>query len=163
MREVRADRRLEQEFDEVDSLVSDCVINLFQTQALVEDELGRHLRPHGLSLGGFRLAMILRIAGEALTPMEIARRLRVTRGSVTGLLDSLQNRRLVERRPHPQDGRMLLVDLTEDGRRRLDELLPAWFLGEREVFGVLSQAECETLVALLGRVQSPLLARRYRS
>jgi DNA-binding MarR family transcriptional regulator len=160
---VRSDRRLEEEFDEVDSLVSDCVINLFQTQALVEDQLGRHLRPHGLSLGGFRLAMILRIAGEPLTPMEIAKRLRVTRGSVTGLLDSLEGRGVVERRPHPADRRMLLVDLTGDGRRRLDDLLPGWFLGERDIFGVLAPDEQETLLDLLGRIQRPLLDRRYRA
>jgi DNA-binding MarR family transcriptional regulator len=107
--------------------------------------------------------MILRIAGEPLTPMEIARRLRVTRGSVTGLLDSLEGRGVVERRPHPGDRRMLLVDLTADGRRRLDELLPGWFLGERDIFGVLSPAEQKTLLGLLGRIQGPLLARRYRA
>ena len=158
--EIRADRRLEDEFGEVDSLASDVVINLFQAQALVEEQLARHLRPHGLSLGGFRLAMILRIAGEPLSPMDIAARLRVTRGSVTGLLDSLEQRGVVERRAHPRDRRMLLVELTPEGRSRLDALLPAWFLGERRIVEVLSHEEQQTLVELLGRLETRLLELR---
>jgi DNA-binding MarR family transcriptional regulator len=153
---VRADRRLEREFPEVESLASDCVINLFQAQTLVEERLGRHLRPFGLSLGGFRLVMILRIAGEPLTPMEIASRLRVTRGSVTGLLDSLESRGVVARAPHPRDRRSLLVELTEAGAQRLDALLPSWFLGEREIFDTLTPSEQETLIDLLGRLQRRL-------
>ena len=58
---------------------------------------------------------------------------------------------------------MLLVDLTEDGRRRRDELLPGWFRGERAIFEVLSADEGKTLLALLGRIQRPLLEQRYRA
>jgi len=98
---VRSSRQIAAEFPTMDPLASDVVINLIHTASMLADELRRRLRPHGISQTGFRILAILRIAGRPLSPVEIARRLRTTRGTVTGLLDSLEKRDLVRRNPHP--------------------------------------------------------------
>jgi MarR family transcriptional regulator, organic hydroperoxide resistance regulator len=64
-------------------------------------------------------------AGEPLEPSVIAERLVVTTGSMTSLLDNLENRGLVRRRPHPSDRRKLLIDITPEAQTIVDEFLPA--------------------------------------
>lgn len=48
-----------------------------------------------------------------MSPSSIARALELTTGSVTTLLDRLEELGLVERRPAPNDRRSLLIHLTE--------------------------------------------------
>ncbi|MEA2179549.1 MAG: hypothetical protein QOG77_2846 [Solirubrobacteraceae bacterium] len=157
---ARANRSLEHEFPQVDSLASDCVINIWRTHTLLSEELGRTLRPFDLTLTGFRVVMMLRVSGGILTPAEIADRLGSARATVTGVLDSLEKRGLVRRLPHPDDRRRLQVEMTDEARRVLGELLPTYFAEERRTVEGLDAASQETLVELLGRVQAALYARR---
>ncbi len=52
--------------------------------------------------------------------------------SVTGIVGRLTERRLVERRPHPDDGRCALVELTPEGKALLES-------GRRERTAFLAQ------------------------
>jgi DNA-binding MarR family transcriptional regulator len=153
---IRADRSLEREFPEVHSLASDCVINLWRANAMLSEEMGRVLRPYDLTLTGFRVVMMLRVAGGTLTPAEIADRLGSARATVTGVLDSLEKRELVRRLPHPDDRRRLQVEITPQARSLLDELLPTYFEHERVSVAALDEESQETLVQLLGTVQRGL-------
>ncbi len=56
-----------------------------------------------------------------LTPGELAAHERVQRPSMTRCLTSLQSAGLVDRVPHPVDGRQVLVSVTEDARAMLRE------------------------------------------
>jgi DNA-binding MarR family transcriptional regulator len=157
---ARANRSLEQEFPQVDSLASDCVINIWRTHTLLSEELGRTLRPFDLTLTGFRVAMMLRVSGGTLAPAEIADRLGSARATVTGVLDSLEKRGLIRRLPDPDDRRRLQVEMTAEARHLLDDLLPTYFADERQTVDGLDPESQETLVQLLGRVQAALFARR---
>ena len=55
----------------------------------------------------------------ALTPGELAAHEKVQPPSMTRVLAALEERGLVERRPHPTDGRQALVELTTTGRALL--------------------------------------------
>jgi len=153
----RADRALEREFPQADSLASDCVINLWRTHAMISEVMGRLLRPHDLTLTGFRVLMMLRTSPGTTTPAEIADRLGSARATVTGVLDSLEKRGLVRRRPHPDDGRRLQVQISDRARDLLDGLLPAYFTRERETVAALGPERQEQLVQLLGDVQRGLV------
>jgi DNA-binding MarR family transcriptional regulator len=160
---ARADRSLEAEFPQVDSRASDCVINIWRTHTLLSEEMGRVLRPHDLTLTGFRVVMMLRVSGGMLTPAEIADRLGSARATVTGVLDSLEKRDLVRRTPHPDDRRRLQVGMTDAARTLLNDLLPTYFTHERDAVAALPAADQETLVELLGSIQRHLYARRSDS
>jgi DNA-binding MarR family transcriptional regulator len=56
----------------------------------------------------------------ARTPTLIAERTGLTAGSATSLIDRLVSAGLVERRPHPDDRRRVLVDLTAPGRSAIE-------------------------------------------
>jgi MarR family transcriptional regulator, organic hydroperoxide resistance regulator len=156
---LRADRSLEEEFPQVDSLASDCIINLWRTYAMVAEQLGTLLRPHDLTLTGFRVVMMLRVNGM-LMPAQIADRLGSARATVTGVVDSLEKRGLVRRSQHPDDRRRLHVAITDEGRALLETILPGWFTEERDVMAGLDRDEQAQLVELLGALQRELHARR---
>lgn len=54
---------------------------------------------------------------NSLTPGELAAYEKVQPPSMTRVLAALEERGLVARRPHPTDGRQVLVELTEAGRQ----------------------------------------------
>jgi DNA-binding MarR family transcriptional regulator len=56
-----------------------------------------------------------------LTPGELAAYEKVQPPSMTRVLAALEERGLVDRSPHPSDGRQALVELTEAGRNLLDQ------------------------------------------
>jgi DNA-binding MarR family transcriptional regulator len=99
---------------------------------------------------------ILRGAGEPLPPSVVSERLLVTRATVTSLVDSLERRGLVRRGPHPADRRMLLVQLTPEGRAVLEEFMPWLHHTERSWLAGLDEGEKEQLILLLGKVQQAL-------
>jgi len=80
----------------------------------------------------------------------------VTRGTVTGLLDSLEHRGLIERAQHPEDRRMVSVSITERALALLEDLLPGHWANERNMLAGLSEREKNSLVRLLGKVQDGL-------
>lgn len=61
------------------------------------------------------------VAHDELTSSELAERLGVTKQAAGQMVDYLEDRGYVERRPHPRGGRRRLVVLTVRGRQHLDE------------------------------------------
>lgn len=137
-----------------DPPATECVVNLLRTQSLVAAALTRGLRANGLTLASFNVLMILRGAATPLCPYEISERLLVTRGTITGVLDTLEKQRYLRRLPHAADRRMLSIEITEDGVALLDTLLPGHFRNERSMLSCLKAGEKETLINLLGKMQT---------
>jgi DNA-binding MarR family transcriptional regulator len=146
-----------------DKLATECVVNLVRTESLVAAEVNGRLRRFGLTGSTFNVLMILDGAPEPLSPHQLGERLLVTRGTVTGLLDTLQRQGLVRRIPHPGDRRMLLIELTETGRTMLRKTWRTHFPAQTEMMSVLSDPEKEALVRLLGKLQAHLEARAKRA
>jgi DNA-binding MarR family transcriptional regulator len=110
---------------------------------------------------GFDVLATLRRQGApfALTPGALMRSAMVTSGAITQRLDRLEARGLVARGPHPEDGRGVVVTLTEAGRALVDEVLPAHLATEERLLEALSPADRETLAALLRTLDSPAQTR----
>jgi DNA-binding MarR family transcriptional regulator len=75
--------------------------------------------------GAFPVLLALRRVGAPfeLTPTSLTREAYLSSGGMTQLLDRLERRGLVARRPHPTDRRGLLVQLTPEGVRLADDVL----------------------------------------
>ncbi|MBA3631134.1 MAG: MarR family transcriptional regulator [Actinobacteria bacterium] len=153
---LRVEEDYARRYPGADKLATECVVNLLRTQGLVTAELARRFRQHGLTGPGFNVLMILEGAGEPLCPYEIGERQLVTRGTVTGLLDTLQKQGLVRRIPHPKDRRMLLIEITEQALSLLEQVCDDLFPAQAEMMSVLSARDKESLVRLLGKLQTHL-------
>ena len=89
-------------------------------------------------------------AHEGIAQQELARRLLVTQGNVTQLLDKLELRGLIRRCP---DGRLKRLVLTDAGRRLRDSVLPGQERFQVEQFAALTTAEQRTLLRLLSKLE----------
>jgi DNA-binding MarR family transcriptional regulator len=114
------------------------------------------LRHHHLSRAGREALAILDGAGQPLSPTTIAERLIVTTASVTSLLDTLERRGLVERRPDPADRRRLLVAITDDGLALVNQFLPEVVALQTAAMAELSEPQRRQLLKLLTTVRAGL-------
>ncbi|WP_328340650.1 MarR family winged helix-turn-helix transcriptional regulator [Micromonospora sp. NBC_00421] len=81
----------------------------------------RQARPVGdLTVTQLSALTSLRLAG-ALTPRELADVERVQPPTMTKIVAKLEERGLVQRTPHPTDGRQVILAATEGGRAVLDQ------------------------------------------
>jgi DNA-binding MarR family transcriptional regulator len=72
----------------------------------------------GLSAAELLALAHLSVAGS-LGPTELTRRLHMTTGAMTAMLDRLAERDFIVREPHPSDRRRIVVRLTREGRDRI--------------------------------------------
>ena len=104
-----------------------------------------------LGLSWTRVLALRRLAVEPQTQRELAERLGADPPYVTLMVDDLEKRGLVRRKPHPTDRRAKLVELTASGRAaaaRADAILdepPA------ELHGV-PEADLEAVLRVLERL-----------
>jgi DNA-binding MarR family transcriptional regulator len=108
------------------------------------------------------LAELARADAGGFTFVELSRLLLVTSGNLTGIVDRLQEQRLVERRPDAKDRRVIRVALTEKGRRVTDEVLPAHAADIEEILSFMPRTALTQLSELLGRLRDGLHARADR-
>jgi DNA-binding MarR family transcriptional regulator len=135
---------------------TECAMNLLFTADLLEKRIATLLQPfHVTPASGLVLSM-LADAASPLPPNAIADRLIISRATVTGLLDSLERRAYIRRRPHPSDRRMILADITDAGRQAASAFRPIVHLHEKEWFGVLAEKEQQQLLIALHRLQERL-------
>jgi len=78
----------------------------------------------------------------------------VSSASATSVLDTLEKRELLVRRPHPDDRRKLVIDLTDAGRAVIDQFLPGVHTFETRLMSVLTPSERAQLIRLLSKVQA---------
>jgi DNA-binding MarR family transcriptional regulator len=76
----------------------------------------------GITLARFDLLAQLERAGGVLTMTDASKRMMVTNGAITGLVDRLAQEGFVVREPHPKDRRTIFVRLTDPGRGRFLEM-----------------------------------------
>jgi DNA-binding MarR family transcriptional regulator len=138
-------------------LATEAVMNTIRTADRLFDEIGRLLRPLGVSAAGGLVLGLLRDRG-AMSPSELGERLIVTRATVTGLVDSLERRALVRRTANPADRRGLLVELTPTGLDVVHAVRTVIHRNEKAWMSVLSDAELKAYVGLLHRIQDSLIA-----
>ena len=117
------------------------------------------LRPIGLSPSAFNVLVSLHNSeGHVLEPCQLAERLLVSRPSVTGLLDTLQAKGLIVRRPHADDRRRVLVELTAEGLALLRSHFGRHYAEQNALFADLGPDEQSLLVSLLRRVRGAVPA-----
>lgn len=102
--------------------------NLAACYSLLEKEISRCLTPYGLSTVKLNVLLIVKhIGGRAGLPQaEIAKRMIVSAGNITRLLDRLQKEELVDRVADPVDRRVNRVRVTKKASDLLDKVWPVY-------------------------------------
>ncbi len=146
------------EFPDLDPSATEVFLNLLRTGDEAFRVVESHLAQHDITQGGFSVLMALwgschrEGSDTKLNPAMLAERTGVTRATMTGLVDTLERDGLVRRAPDPADRRMMTVELTPRGERKLLKILPDHFRQMAWLMAPLSEPERKTLVRLLTKL-----------
>ena len=98
------------------------VTSLMRVQQLVLARLDALLRPHGLTFARYEALVLLVFSSRGSLPLgKMGERLQVHPTSVTSIVRGLDAAGLVRRLPHPQDGRAVLCEITDEGRALVEK------------------------------------------
>ena len=129
------------------------VTSLMRVQQLVLGRLDGILKPHGLTFARYEALVLLTFSSRGSLPLgKMGERLQVHPTSVTSIIDRLEAAGLVARRPHPDDGRAVLAEITTEGRT-LVEKATADLVGADFGLDALDEAGLRALSELLRPVR----------
>ncbi|MDD1967958.1 MarR family winged helix-turn-helix transcriptional regulator [Pseudomonas sp. NPDC090203] len=113
--------------------------------------LDKHLEPHGLTAQQFKVLVIVALY-DAETPADLCRALCLDSGSMTRMLDRLEQKDLLVRTRSEADRRQVRLVLTDSGKEIADLLSEIGAKAMNEMVGVLEDSELAMLEKLLTKV-----------
>ncbi|OBA09636.1 MarR family transcriptional regulator [Bacillus subtilis] len=126
-------------------------LSLFDISKKMNHVMEHYFAGSGLSEGKFKILMLLFDAKDhILSPTELAKQSNVTKATITGLLDGLARDGFVSRRHHTEDKRKISIELTKEGKERLEQFLPGHFSKISAVMENYSDEEKDMFVKMLG-------------
>jgi DNA-binding MarR family transcriptional regulator len=129
-------------------------VRLLESHNLMLAEIRRRLADAATMPRFDLLANLEREDGQTLAAL--SRRMLVTAGNLTGLVDRAERDGVVERRADPKDRRLSRVYLTPKGRALIVALLPGHAEHVGELLAGLDASERRDLRRLLGKLRDSL-------
>ncbi|HEY5150681.1 MAG TPA: MarR family transcriptional regulator [Mycobacterium sp.] len=131
--------------DVADGMVA--VTSVMRAHQILLARVENALRPYDLSFSRFELLRLLAFSRTGALPItKASERLQVHVTSVTHAIRRLEADGLVQRAPHPTDGRTTLVQLTEIGRSTVEDATAT--LNEKVFADIgISQSQARALVS----------------
>jgi MarR family 2-MHQ and catechol resistance regulon transcriptional repressor len=124
---------------------------LARASAAVAEHSRLDIEKSGLTQGEFAVLELLYSKGPQLLG-EVRKRVLVSSGGTTFLVDRLERRGLVERIPCPTDRRARFAGLTHQGERLMRGIFPPHAQAMKRAVSGLSQAEQRQVTDLLKRL-----------
>jgi DNA-binding MarR family transcriptional regulator len=128
-------------------------------------EMEKTFVEYGLNRATFDVLATLRRSAppHALSPGELMESMMVTSGTMTNRIDQLEKAGLITRRQNPDDGRSVIIGLTERGFAVIDAAVTAHVATQARLVSGLSPAERaaldQALRTFLSRLESSREAR----
>ncbi len=120
--------------------------------ALLKDRLlDTHMEPHGITAAQFKVLIIMAQFGVD-TPAELCRHLSLDSGSMTRMLDRLEQKDFLARKRCEADRRQVQLVLTVQGQALADRLPQIGAEAMNELAGALSSEELRSLEAILKKI-----------
>ena len=129
-------------------------LRLLTCTTLIEGEVRRRLRERfDVTLPRFDLMAQLDKASDGMTLSDLSKRMMVSNGNLTGLVDRLVASGHVDRRVSATDRRALVISLTQAGRADFRAMAAEHELWIAELFGGLTPKDQKDLMRLLARTK----------
>lgn len=151
---LRAEQDIRDRLDdqELDFVALQAISNIYRAASAVRRRAERDLLGDaGLSWGGFTILWVLWVWGEMETA-RLATECDLAKGTLTGMLTTLEKQGLVERHRVAEDRRRVSVSLTDIGIARIEDLFPRFNTFERAMTADLTTDQQLALASLLRAV-----------
>jgi DNA-binding MarR family transcriptional regulator len=130
-------------------------LRLLTCTNLIEGEIRTRLRDtFGVTLPRFDLMAQLDRASDGMTLSAVSRRMMVSNGNVTGLVERLVESGHLERRTAEHDRRAQVIRLTELGRVEFRAMAAAHEAWIADIFSGLDRPELDELMRLLAKTKT---------
>ena len=130
-------------------------LRLLTCTTLIEGEVRRRLRERfRVTLPRFDLMAQLDRAPDGMTLSDLSKRMMVSNGNLTGLVERLVDSGHLARRISESDRRAQVISLTRLGRAEFRAMAAAHEGWIAQVFGDLTPAEVDQLMRLLGKAKA---------
>lgn len=141
--------------EETNDLSLKLFIVLSRANSTVSDRVQEDIKSHGLNPTEFAVLELLFHKGEQ--PIQhIGKRILLSSGSITYVVDKLEKKNLLRRKPCPEDRRVIYAAITNDGKQLMEEIFPEHQKAIQEMFAKLSNPEKMRLINLLKKLGIPL-------
>lgn len=125
------------------------ISNIYRAAAAVRRKAERDvLAEHQLSWGGFTILWVLWVWGNRETA-DLAADCDLAKGTLTGMLNTLERQGFVERSKMASDRRRVVVTLTESGRSTIEATYPVFNDFESKMLVGMNTGERRELARLL--------------
>lgn len=129
-------------------------LHLLRVATDLSQALDTCLSKHDLLQGRWWvLILLMREESLSTTPSLLAEKIGVTRATMTGLIDSLEQSGLVERLFDRADRRSVIIHLTPAGQAKLDVVMPDYYRRLRQCMQGLNESSRQQLQEILGLIQ----------
>lgn len=118
--------------------------------------LDEQLRPMGYGTARMEALSTIARSPEPSAQIAIAKRIGIEGPTLTRMLDTLEAEGLVVRRADPNDRRTKLIELTDDGRRALEEIMAVAHTFRKSVLKGLTDAELDLVNGLTDKLLAGL-------
>jgi DNA-binding MarR family transcriptional regulator len=148
------------ELPEVDTRGAAVIARLRRITLKSRQDIEGNFARFALDTGEFDVLATLRRSGAPFTlrPTELYRSLMISSGGLTARLDRLEKAGLIRRRAADDDARSLLVELTAEGRKKIEAAFRADMQIENRLVAGLTAPEHGELVRLLRKLALSLEA-----
>ncbi|MGF6952907.1 MarR family 2-MHQ and catechol resistance regulon transcriptional repressor [Neobacillus sp. B4I6] len=126
---------------------------LMQASKAIHDRIKEEMTKNKLGITEFSVLEVLYQKGKQ-TIQQIGNCILVSSGSMTYVIDKLEQRGLLRRNACPDDRRVIHVTLTDDGNELMNDIMPKYHKFVNQMFDSLDSHEAETLVRLLKKVKN---------
>ena len=142
------------EFPEIDCSGKAVVGRVLHLHEVLLTAVNRSLAKHRLKYPSFAVLATLRVEGAPyrMSPKALLDSLILTSGGLSNLLRRLEKAGHIRRMADEQDGRGVIVELTEQGRRLVEPAMRDHAKTERRLVAALSKAEQRAVANALGRM-----------
>lgn len=124
---------------------------LMRSSQHVQESIKRSISNFGLNPSEFGVLELLYHKGEQ--PIQnIGKKILLASSSLTYVIDKLESKGLVSRKPCETDRRVIFTAITEDGRKLMDEIFPLNEKDIEKIFQALEPNELEQYVELVKKV-----------
>ncbi|MGV8917142.1 MAG: MarR family winged helix-turn-helix transcriptional regulator [Pseudomonas sp.] len=113
--------------------------------------LDKYLVPHGVTSSQFKVLIIVAQFGTD-TPADLCRHLSLDSGSMTRMLDRLEQKELIVRSRSDIDRRQVHLSLTEEGQKLSDKLPEVGAAAMNDLFACIEPSELVLLESILKKV-----------
>lgn len=125
--------------------------NARRAALVIIDEFLRHMAVYGLRPVDFSVLSLI-AHNPGITSRQLCSTLNIQPPNLVGMINQLQKRELIVRRPHPRDGRAMGLHLTAEGKKMIRQAEVTASELEQAATARLSTTERKTLIQLLRKI-----------